>query len=71
MIQAIRNFPVPRTITDARSWFGLVLYNCGRIFLYYHFSLAISYSVWSGLELFGLVHVHTFSAGVHVRAQRM
>ena len=24
MIQAILNFPVPRTITDARLWFGLV-----------------------------------------------
>ena len=50
-----------------------VLYNCGRIFLYYHFSLVISYhSVWLGLELFGLVHVqvHTLSA-VHARARRM
>ena len=47
-----------------------MLYNCGRIFFYYHFSLVISYhSVWLGLELFGLVHVqvHTLSA-VHARA---
>ena len=52
-----------------------LLYNCGRIFfLYYHFSLVISYhSVWLGLELFGLVHMqaHSLSAGDHARARRM
>ena len=50
-----------------------MLYKCGRIFLYYHFSLVISYHlVWLGLELFGLVHVqvHTLSA-VHACAWRM
>ena len=51
-----------------------MFYNCGRIFfLYYHFSLVISYhSVWLGWELFGLVHVqvHTLSA-VHARARRL
>ena len=52
------------------------LYNCGRFFffIYYHFSLVISYhSVWLGLELFSLVHVqlHTLSAGVHARVRRM
>ena len=31
-----------------------ILYNCGMIFLYYNFSLVISYhSVWLGVELFG------------------
>ena len=50
---------------------NFLLYNCRRIFLYYHFSLVISYhSVWLGLELFGLVHVqvHTLSA-VRARAR--
>ena len=33
-------------------------------FLYYHFSLVISYhSVWLGLELFGLLHVKKRGAG--------
>ena len=52
----------------------LLLYNCRMIFLYYHFSLVISYhSVWLGLELFGLVHVqvHTVIAGIQARAWRM
>ena len=51
-----------------------MLYNCGMIFLYYHFSLVICYhSVWLGLELFGLVHVQgdQLSARVHAHAQRM
>ena len=40
-----------------------LLYNCGRIFLYYHFSLVISYhSVWLVLEL---------SAGIHALARRI
>ena len=32
-------------------------------FLYYHFSLVISYSVWLGFELFGLVQVFTLVRG--------
>ena len=52
MLEAILSFPIPRTLTDARSWFGLVnqvtwAYSLGPVMLPFHNLVKLDlYFVW-------------------------
>ena len=57
MLEVILNFPIPKTLTDARSWFGLVnqvagVYSLGPVMLPFHDLVKRdSHFVWDrGLE---------------------